>query len=57
MASVLLLAWRAGIGGPWAVTRGLLSGLLRYVGPMEEGSAGPRNEGARNETAMAPFRR
>ena len=25
---------RARIGGPWAVTRGLLSGPLRYVGPV-----------------------
>jgi len=41
---------------PRAVTRGLLSGPLRYAGPVEEGSAGPWNKGARNnETAMAPF--
>ena len=40
---------------PWAVTRRLLSDPLRYVGPVEEGSAGPWNKGARNETAMAPF--
>ena len=46
MASVLLLAWRAGIGGPWAVTRGLLSGPLKI---------GPSDKGDEARCALAPF--
>ena len=40
---------------PRAVTRISLSRTLRYVGPVEEGSAGPWSKGALNETAMARF--
>ena len=51
-ASVLPLAWRAGIGGPRAVTRILLSGTLR-IGPVNRGSEARCALSLRGLTTMA----